>query len=267
MAALATAASMLLIYIPLAARHWISLDIFAIHFVIFMMIPYGLGIITSVQEERLRREGGKELKKGMHWIPGVIIVFFIVLATVDSIIITFATKGIDGDLARIVLPKSISGDTGEGIQSKFVGTVPYDLQDEEEKFDLYVEQLKQQKQRGWQVKGGWVDKPLLNQDSVFELKIMDKEGEQITDAVVDVSFLRSSHMGADRHYDLTEKEPGHYSETINLNEPGCWQLKILVKRGEDIHEVRGDTEVAELIDGKIVNRECVDGEPEMDSAL
>lgn len=265
MSALATAATMLLLYVPLAATHWAGLDVFAIHFAFFMMIPYGLGIITSVHAERLHREGGEKLKTGMHWIPGVIVVFFILLAVVDSIIITFATKGVEGDLAKLVLPESISGDAGEGFQSKFTGTVSYDLQDEEERFNAYVEQLKHQKKRGWKVDGGWVNKPILNKNSVFQLSVKDKEGQALGSADVLVKFLRPSSMKVDQHYNLVEKEKGVYAETVKLREPGCWQMQILINRGEDIHEIRGETEVAEIVDGKVVDRECVDGEPEMDT--
>ncbi len=266
MAALATAALMLLMYIPLAATHWAGIDVFAIHFAFFMMIPYGLGIIASVREERMQREGVDKLEKGLHWIPGVIIVFFILLATVDSIIITFATKGIEGDLADIVLPKSISGDAGEGVQSQFTGTVAYDLQDEEERFDEYVQQLKKQKERGWKVTGGWQKSPILHEDSVFKLDIANKAGEPIVDADVKVSFLRASQMSVDQHYALKTDGKGGYSDRVELLKPGCWQMQIMITRGDDIHEIRGNTEVAEKVDGKIIHRECVDGEPEMDTA-
>ncbi len=268
MASVATAALMLLIYVPLAAMHWVSIDVFAIHFAFFMMVPYGLGIITSVHEERKLREGVTELKTGMHWIPGIIIVFFILLATVDSIIITFATSGVDGKLAKLILPESISGDAGEGLESKFTGNVAYDLQDEEERFDLYVKQLQQQKLRGWEITGGWVDtKPVLNQDSLFQLTIKDKAGQTIEGAKVNVDFLRSSKMSADQNIVLLEKEQGVYGNTVALAEPGCWKMHIIISRGSEEHVIRGDSEVAEMIDGRRIKRECIDGEPEMDSAL
>ncbi len=265
MSSLATAALMLLLYVPLAATHWAGLDVFAIHFAFFMMIPYGLGIISGVHEERKQREGVTELKSGMHWIPGIIIVFFILLAVVDSIIITFATKGINGELASLVLPKSISGDAGEGVQSNFTGNVSYDLQDEEERFNQYVMQLKRQKERGWQVQGGWQKPPVLNESSVFQLAVKDKNGQPVSGATVDVSFLRPAEMKADQHYSLQEKQRGVYAETVTLSEPGCWKMQILIKRDKDIHEIRGESEVAEVINGKLVPRECVDGEPDMDT--
>ncbi len=266
MASLVTAALMLLIYVPLSAMYWVSVDIFAIHFAFFMMIPYGLGIIASVREERRMREGVETLEKGFHWIPGIIVVFFIVLATVDSIIITFATKGVEGNLAEIVLPESISGDSGEGVLSKFTGNVPHDLQDEEKKFDVYVKKLKLQRARGWKVEAGWVKSPVLKQDSVFELTVQDKQGVFINDANVVINLQRASQMALDRQYVLKSNGDGHYSATIQLPRPGCWQIQILINKGDDLHEIRGNTEVAEIVDGTLIQRECMDGEPTMDSA-
>ena len=72
-------------------------------------------------------------------------------------------------------------------------------------------------------------------------------------------------MSADQHYTLPEEQRGTYSKSVTLAEPGCWQMQILIHRDKDIHEIRGESEVAELVDGKIVPRECVDGEPEMDT--
>lgn len=266
MASLATAALMLLLYVPLAATHWVSIDIFAIHFAFFMMIPYGLGIIAGVREERRIREGVEVLEKGFHWIPGVIIVFFILLATVDSIIITFATRGVDGDLADIVLPESISGDAGEGVLSKFTGNVSYDLQDEEKKFDAYVQRLKDQKERGWKVDAGWLKSPVLNQASVFQVALQDKSGESIKGADVKLNFQRASQMALDHQHVLKGDGQGRYSKAITFPRAGCWQVQILISKDDDTHEVRGDTEVDELVDGKRIKRECVDGAPEMDTA-
>ena len=266
MAALATAASMLLLYIPNAVLHWPGLDEFAIHFAFFMMIPYGLGIITGVHSERRKTEGKDELEKGLHWIPGMIIVFFILLAVVDSIIITFATKGVEGAIGQIVLPKSVSGDSGAGRQSRFTGNVPYDFQNKEDQFDGYVLEIKKQKQLGWKISGGWENGVVANQDSVFAIHVMDKAGAPIRDAKVILDFIRASSMYDDLEFELKENKPGFYGANINLSLSGCWQMRILVTKGDNRYEIRGNSEVAELVDGKLVAYECAEGAPEMDTA-
>ena len=264
MASLATAALMLLIYVPLAIKYWAGIDVFAIHFAFYMMIPYGLGIITAVHKERADEEGEDSVKKGLHWIPGMIIVFFILLAVVDSIIISFATTGLGGDLASRLLPKGAGVDVGNRISSQFTGAVSNDLQDEEVKFDIYVAQLQKQRERGWRVGGGWNNSPIVNKESLFSLSAKDRSGKPITGAVVTSEFRRASDMKFDKKYTLIENQTGVYSVPVTLPLAGCWTMKILVTKGDDIHEIKGETEVATIIDGKLVTPECIDGEPDVD---
>lgn len=265
MSSLATAALMLLIYMPLAITHWDGIDVFAIHFAFFMMIPYGLGIITGVHAERRHLEGDDNVKKGMHWIPGMIIVFFIVLATVDSFIISSATGGLEGGLTKLLLPKPASDEISENISSQFTGAVSNNLQDEEKQFDNYVIKLKAQRQRGWKIGGGWVKpKPLVNQNSTFRLTANDKYGNPITNADVTTEFRRASDRKVDKLYTLNETGEGVYTADVNLSLAGCWSMRVLVIKGDDEHEIKGETEISTMIDGKLHTPECIDGEPDVD---
>ena len=264
MASLVTAAGMLLVLVPMSITHWAGIDVFAIHFAFFMMIPYGLGIITAVHKERREIDGDTSVKKGMHWIPALIIVFFILLAVIDSVIISFATTGLKGGLAQLILPEGDGAGVGKNISSQFTGAVSNDLQDEEVKFDLYVAKLKKQRERGWRVGGGWDASPKVNNASVFRIKAKDRSGNPITAAKVTTEFRRASDMKFDKLYELKETDKGIYSTSVTLPLAGCWAMKVLVTKGEDEHEIRGETEVAAVIDGKLVTPNCVDGEPDVD---
>lgn len=264
MAALATAALMLLIYVPLSVTHWVGIDVFAIHFAFFMMIPYGLGIITGVHEERRAQNGEDSVKKGMHWIPALIIVFFILLAVVDSFIISSATSGLNTSLSKILLPKAASDDISSNISSQFTGAVANDLQDEEKKFDQYVAKLQKQRERGWRIGGGWDNTPVINKPAVFRLSAKDKSGNPITGATVTTEFRRASAMKYDQMIHLNETGQGVYSNTVTLPLAGCWKMHVMVKKGDDEHEIIGETEVGKLKDGKLVIPECIDGEPDID---
>ena len=265
--ALATAACMLLVYVPLAVIYWTSLDVFAIHFAFFMMIPYGLGIITGVQEERREREGD-EAKKGMHWIPALIIVFFILLATVDSFIISSATSGLDSSLAKVLLPKAKSEDVSNKISSQFTGAVASNHQDEEKRFDKYVQQLKDQKKRGWKVTGRWDNPPPMeNQSASFTFTAKDKQGNPISGAEVSTDFRRASDMKQDQLIFFKETDVGVYSASVTLPLAGCWSMLVHVLKNDDLHEIKGETEIAAMVDGKIVTPECSEGEPDLDEKL
>ena len=260
--ALATAACMLLAYVPLAVIYWAGIDVFAIHFAFYMMIPYGLGIITGVHEERREREGD-DLKKGMHWIPAMIIIFFILLAVVDSFIISSATSGLESTLAKVLLPQP-KGDVSKNISSQFTGAVSNNNQDEEKQFDAYVLQLKEQRQRGWKLIGKWEQPPVMNQPSVFTFMAKTKQGEALTGATLTTDFRRSSDMKQDQLITFKETDAGLYSASVTLPLAGCWMMKVLFKKGNDEHEIKGETEISTLIDGKLVTPECSTGEPDID---
>ena len=263
MSALATAACMLLAYVPLAVIYWAGIDVFAIHFAFYMMIPYGLGIITGVHEERRVSEG--ELKKGVHWIPALIIVFFLSIAVVDSFIISSATSGLNHALAKVLLPKAKSDEISGNISSQFTGAVSNNNQDEEKQFDEYVDKLNIQRKRGWKITGKWVNPPpMVNQPAIFTFTAKDKDGVAIKGATVTTDFRRASDMKKDTLVTFTEAANGIYSASITLPLAGCWDMKELVKKGNDEHEIKGQTEISTLVDGKLVTPECLDGAPELD---
>jgi len=266
--AVATAALMLLIYVPLSVTHWDGIDVFAIHFAFFMMIPYGLGIINGVHEERRAIEGSKFDKKGMHWIPALIITFFISIAVVDSFFISSATSGLDTGLSKILLPKPASDDISNNLSSQFTGAVSNDLQDEEKHFDNYVIKLKKQRARGWKITGGWDNPPMINQEEVFRLVAKDKSGAPITGAKVSAEFRRSSARKYDKLYVLEESTKagrGSYAIRAKLPLAGCWSMKVMVIKGDDEHEIKGETEISTMIDGKRVTPACAEGEPDIET--
>jgi len=263
MSALATAACMLLVYVPLAVIYWAGIDVFAIHFAFYMMIPYGLGIITGVHEERRAIEG--ELEKGVHWIPALIIVFFLSISVVDSFIISSATSGLDDALAKVLLPKAKSDEISNNISSNFTGAVSNNNQDEEKQFDEYVDQLNIQRKRGWKIAGKWVNPPpMVNQPAVFTFIAKDKDGAAIKGATLTTDFRRASDMKKDMRVTFKESANGRYSASVTLPLAGCWDMKVLLKKGSDEHEIKGQTEISTLVDGKLVTPECLEGAPELD---
>ena len=58
-------------------------------------------------------------------------------------------------------------------------------------------------------------------------------------------FLRPANSKEDQHYTLPEIEPGVYQQSINLTEPGHWDLVLDIKKGKAEHEVRARTEIAD----------------------
>ena len=263
--ALITALVMLLLYLPLAILNWPGVDTFAIHFAFFMMIAYGLGIITSKEE--------LASKKGLHWGPISIIVFFIMLAMVDSTIISFATKGLGGSFAEMILPepkkieRKLDAESialqakrnkkhlndefkatylegiNAGTQSKFPGTVSYDVRNREAKYNSNLKQLQVQQERGWKVEGGWLKTPRTDTTEVFRLVVVDKEGIPLKDLNLEIDFMRPSDNKKDQRHVFTNMSDGSYEVKTNLPDAGLWNIEIKAMRGDELHKVIGKTTI------------------------
>lgn len=234
-----------LVYIPLVAFNWPGLDVFAIHFAFFTMVPYGLGMITSQRDNQQRYDQLHNVsnptsakKWRIHWVPTIIISFFIVLACVDATIITLANKGASPDFMKRFFPEPRSG---EQAASSYPGVISHDFKEKYDQFNTYVTQLKEQGERGWRLTEGWQAKPQVGKDTLFKITLVDKAGQPVTQGKATMRLLRPSNQTLDRAIDLLETAPGQYGNNINLPEPGLWQVVITVQQNNYTHEVRGKT--------------------------
>lgn len=243
MAALLTILITQAIYIPLSVLYWDGLDVYAIHFAFFSMTAYGLGIITGNREARAQREGLSKVG-WFHWVPAVIVGFFLVLAAVDSTIITLANKGASADFVRQFLPEP-QRQSAKEVTSAFPGTVSNDFQKKYDLYNSHLSQLQTQRERGWKITNGWLETPYAGKSGMFRIHVADKQGQAIAGGKVQISFLRPSDKNLDVQYDLMEFSPGDYGQPISLNAPGRWSVVITITRGDEVHEVKGETWVEE----------------------
>lgn len=227
------------LYIPYGVLTWQGLDWFAIHFAFYVMIPYVLGIITTNWEIREKIEGPARTK-WFHWGPASMVVFFIVLAAVDAAIISFAEKGMSSGLTKYLLPEPASK---ANVTSFFPGTVSHDFQEKEDQFNQYLQERREQDQRGWTVKKGWVGAAVEGQESVFRIHVQDQQGQNVSGAFVEGEFLRPSNETLDQAVTLSEIDSGIYETSVVLPEQGSWSLVLRIQRGDDRHELRAATRI------------------------
>lgn len=238
LASLLTFLVVLTVYVPLAVLYWAGLDVFAIHFAFFTMAAILPGVIAG------NRHGTNADVGRLHWGPGIIIGFFMILVVVDSTIITLANSGASADFIRKFLPEP-RRDSAQNVTSAFPGTVSNDYQKKYDLYNNYISQLKIQQERGWQVADGWLEKPQPNKVSMFRIHVTDKAGQAVTGGEVQVSFLRPSNKALDVTFELPEAAPGFYGQPVELPAPGVWDMVMTIKRGDEVHEVKGETWVGE----------------------
>jgi nitrogen fixation protein FixH len=225
-------------YLSYAAVYWPGADVFAIHIAVYIVLVYILGIITSQRDAR--KASGKS-GFGMHWAPASITAFFIFLIIADSLFIMLATKGINYDMAEWLLPKTHSG---VPVSSNFPGTVRNDYQEKHAQYSAYLNQVREQSERGWQVKKGWLGEPKVGQASMFRVTVKDKQGKPIEKATITGSFMRPGNMKIDQKFTMQEKAPGDYYVQLALPEQGTWNLALDIVHPEGTHELVATTTVS-----------------------
>lgn len=226
-AATAIALLALLIYVPWAVLTWPGADIFAIHLAIFLTMAYALGMV------------GSSVGRRWHWAPALIVAFFVMVVATNVVFLGVAEQGITGLFARLLpTPR-----TSEVVDSRFPGTVSHDYQEKEALYNEYLLQVERQKARGWQVRKGWLNQPVVAQPSVFIVAIEDRAGQPVSGADVAGRFLRTSNSKADFAFDMDETAPGEYRVPLTMPLQGLWELVLRIRRGDDLHEVRADTSV------------------------
>ncbi len=227
------------LFLPFGVLNWQGLDYFIIHVAFFIMIPYVLGIITSHWEAR-QAENPDASQPWFHWGPAVLVGFFLTLVVVDGTILTLAEKGMNADFAKRFLPEPRSKNT---VVSKFPGPVSHDYQEKEAQYNQYLKARAIQKKRGWKVQKGWLGKAIANQPATFKIKVLDKQGNPVSQASVTARFLRSSDENKDIEFSMQESNAGEYLAELVLPEPGRWTLVAKIERGDEQHEVRAVTNV------------------------
>ena len=221
-------------YLSYVLVQWPGADVVAIHVAVYTMTAYILGIVFA-------RSG--EVQPGarrFHWAPAVLVVFFLIVVVVNAVLITVSQRGLAPDVAELVLPEVPEG---RSVRSVFPGTVQHDYQENQEAYNRYVERVAAQRERGWQLRKGWLAEPVAGRPAVFQLSVTDRHGSPVTGATVSGSFLRPADSRADQNFEMLERGIGVYQATLVLPEAGNWDLVLEVRRGADMHELRASTSV------------------------
>ena len=230
-------------YIPLLVIDWPGVDIFAIQFAIYGITVYLLTILhNQAIEDNKPSIDGIVIKKKLHWAPLLIVGFFLVVVTVDSIFITIAQQGSDSLLRGLFIPKP---KTGGEVTSYFPGIIEHNFHEKEDQYNQYQQRLDEQRKRSWELKYGWQAPPHAKKQAVFLLSLKDRQQQPITDAKVSGSFQRGNTSKQDQPVELKEIKPGVYSVDVILQYPGRWELLLKVTSPKGDYDLKATTEIAE----------------------
>jgi len=219
--------------------NWPGADVLALYVAVLAVTAYLLGIVSSSREQQQASQQANG--RWFHWGPAVIVIFFVVLLTLDGVLVVISSQGLPTPVADFLLPESI---TQQQVRSAFPGTVANDFQKKENLYNQYLEQVKLQEQRGWQVNKGWLSAPVAGRQAAFQVQVSEADGTPLQFAEVNGIFQRPSDNRLDHSFAMQEIEPGLYRVILTLPEPGRWNLVLIVKRGTQLHELHANTSVA-----------------------
>ena len=217
---------------------WPGADVVAMYVAVLLVSAYLLGIVSSAREQHI--SDATQDKRWFHWGPAIIVMFFVALFALDSVLVVISRQGLPPVIAEWLLPKQ---DRPENVRSVFPGVVARDFQKKEALYNAYLEQVKRQQERGWQVSKGWLESPRAGHAETFQVQVVERDGAPVTFASVSGTFQRPSDSRLDQSFRLTEFEPGLYRGQLVLPEPGVWSLILQIRRGEQLHEIHADTSV------------------------
>ncbi|MFO8154074.1 FixH family protein [Thioalkalivibrio sp.] len=232
----------MVVFIPYSILNWAGADVFAIHLALYVIVPYGLGIITTQQES----ERAKDARRGrLHWAPLIILAFFGVVATVNALLISFATHGMPSHLVGVLLPEPQS--QAAEVTSGFPGTVARVSERKEALAEgsSYLGTMRQQRHLGWEVRQGWLSRPEAGEAAVFQVRVTDRDGRPLTNAAIEGQFMRASDFNLDQSFSMRAVGAGLYQAEVTLPAPGRWDLLFRVRSGEDTFEQQASTRVRE----------------------
>jgi len=221
-------------YAPFAIVRWPGIDVVAMVVAVLVMTAFILGLISPPRH-------ATNQKMTFHAGPATIIGFFAVIILLNSIFLTVATNGLSASAARQLLPEPQGGPVATSF---FPGTVAHDYQEKYEQFQAYDEAREAQQQRGWRVQRGWLDEPRVDEETPFRVAVRDGQGRPVTGARVQVDFMRPASARLDFDVRLSEIEPGVYQAMVRPTRPGTWDVLIDIKRGDDSHQLKGETDVS-----------------------
>ncbi len=118
------------------------------------------------------------------------------------------------------------------------GLVESDYYEKGRDFERNVaKQLAARSALGWTLSLEPPERARINRPAPHRLTVVDKVGQPLTGATVELHAYRPSDAAADFTVPLTETLPGQYSADIAFPLKGIWDLKVHVSRGEDAFDI------------------------------
>ena len=208
----------LMVYLGLIVGRWPGLDVVAMHISVFFATALVLFAMTQ-----FRRRGSER----MHWVPKLLIAFFIGLAFLNAALLQIATKGLPEPIARWWL-----GSHGGAVYSGFSGVVPHG-ENAAKAVSSELSEAHRELQLGWQVDVSGLES--LGKANQIQVRIKDRSGLPVERVDAEVRLLRPGVTEPTLILPLNAAEAGVYTGVLTLPATGRWLVEMRLMQDGKLH--------------------------------
>jgi len=208
----------LLGYFVLIIGRWPGLDVVAMHISVFLAAGLVLHAVTQFR----RRSVG-----GLHWIPKLLIAFFLGLVVINGSLLYIATKGLPEPLGRWWL-----GSDGGAVYSGFSGVVEHG-QGAAKAVSSELSQAHRESELGWQVDVSGLDGNTA--ERVIEVRVRDRTGLPVDRIQAVLRLLRPGAAQTTLTLSLDALAPGVYGGVLGLPASGRWLVELRLLQDGKLH--------------------------------
>jgi nitrogen fixation protein FixH len=208
----------LLGYFVFIVGRWPGLDVVAMHISVFL----AAGLVLFAVSQFRRRSAGH-----MHWVPKLLVAFFIGLVVVNGSLLYIATKGLPEPIGRWWL-----GSEGGAVYSGFSGVVEHG-QNAAKAISSELSEAHRESRLGWQVEISGFDTGKLEQ--IVEIRVRDRTGLPVNRVEAKLLLQRPGAAASVAAQPLIPLAAGVYGGTLNLPAAGRWLIKVQLLQEGVIH--------------------------------
>ena len=204
--------------------HWPGGDVVALHLALYV----ATAIVLTLTGDR--KAGAP--RQPMHWIPKIIVGFFLTLALLMAAFVSIAISGLPPSLAKWALPDA----GGRQIYTAFSGEVQHD-EAAAKVISQYMKKSVRQRQLGWQIEVAGLDQLKPGQAGEVIVSASDKAQQPLEGATVTLTIKRPADgANTGESAELTAFAPGRYHAQVSMDRSGQWVAVLLIERGQDKFE-------------------------------
>ena len=208
----------LLAYFVFIVGRWPGLDVVAIHISVFFATALVLFALTL-----FRRRGGR-----MHWVPKLLMAFFVGLAVLMGAFLYIANKGLPEPIGRAWLGSKKGGE----VYSGFSGVVPHN-QEAATAISSELAKAHREAELGWDIDvSGLDDKGLVR---TIRVRVRNQTGLPVDGVEAELRLQRPGATQVELTLPLAELDAGVYGGALHLPANGRWLAELRLSREHILH--------------------------------